>query len=135
MPYDAALLKRSFQVLHAREPHIPRRFYEVFFKLHPTLAPMFHSRGRQELMFAKTLVAIIDRVDDAPWLDEQLHELGKRHASLPLRPEMWEWFRHALMTTFEQIAGEDWTPEVEATWGAALTYITDGVRKSAAGAP
>ncbi len=131
MPYDRALLKKSFQILHAREPHIPKHFYTVFFKLHPEMEPMFHSRNVQELMFARTLVSIIDKVDDAPWLDEQLDALGKRHSKLHIQPEMWEWFQHALMTTFEEIGGDDWTPEIEATWTAALTDITTRVRKAA----
>ncbi len=131
MDYDAALIKTSFQILHAREPHIPKRFYEVFFKLHPTVAPMFHGRAQQELMFAKTLVAIIDRIDDAPWLEEQLAEIGARHSKLPLRPEMWIWFQAALMATFEEIAGEDWTPETERAWNGALGYILRRVRAAA----
>lgn len=131
MPYDRALLKKSFQILHAREPHIPKHFYSVFFKLHPEMEAMFHSRNVQELMFARTLVSIIDKVDDAPWLDEQLDALGKRHAKMNIKPEMWQWFQHALMTTFEEIAGDDWTPEIEATWTAALTDITSRVRKAA----
>lgn len=130
MSYDRALLKASFKLLLEREPHIPRHFYEVLFKLHPDMAPLFHSRTRQEAMLAKTLVAIMDRVDDAPWLDEQLALLGKRHQQMPIKPEMWDWFRDSLMITFEEIAGPEWTPEIEAAWTIGLADITAKVRKA-----
>jgi hemoglobin-like flavoprotein len=126
---DADLLRKSWNTIYTREPHLIRRFYDVFFKLHPELRPLFKgSRERQEHMLAKALVAIIDRVEDRPWLVEELEGLANRHRKLGVTAEMYRSFTDSLMVTLEEIAGDEWTPTVEATWSAALDDVVAIVR-------
>jgi hemoglobin-like flavoprotein len=117
-------LSTSLQRILEREPHLPGRFYDVLFRLHPALAQMFGDRKRQETMLARMLVAIVDRYEDRPWVEEQLATLGQRHKRLKLTPETYARFNTALLVTLEEAAGEEWTPDVERMWTAALDDIS-----------
>lgn len=116
-------LSTSLQHILAREPHLPARFYDVLFRLHPALAAMFGERKRQETMLARMLVALVDRYEDRPWVEEQLTTLGQRHKRLELTRDMYERFNTALLVTLEEAAGEEWTPAVERMWTDALADI------------
>jgi hemoglobin-like flavoprotein len=117
-------LSASLQRILEKEPHLPRRFYDVLFRLHPSLAQMFGDRKRQETMLARMLVAIVDRYEDRPWVEEQMAALGQRHKRLKLTPEIYDRFNTALLVTLEEAAGEEWTPSVERMWLDALADIT-----------
>jgi hemoglobin-like flavoprotein len=118
-------LNRSLQQILEREPHLPARFYDVLFRLHPDLARMFGNRKRQEEMFARMLVAIVDRYEDRPWVEDQLAQLGQRHRRFHLTKEMYAHFNTALLVTLEEAAGELWTAPIEGAWVSALDDIAN----------
>jgi hemoglobin-like flavoprotein len=120
---ETPTLAVSLQRILEREPHLPARFYDVLFRLHPSLAGMFGERKRQETMLARMLVAIVDRYEDRPWVEEQLATLGQRHKRLKLTNEMYTSFNTALLVTLEEAAGDLWTPQVERMWTDALADI------------
>ncbi|MGZ3455342.1 MAG: globin domain-containing protein [Polyangiales bacterium] len=118
------ILADSLKSILEREPHLPARFYDVLFRLHPSLSAMFGDRKRQETMLARMLVAIVDRYEDKPWIEEQVAGLGQRHKRLNLTPEMYTSFNTALLVTLEEAAGEElWTPQIERAWTDALADI------------
>jgi hemoglobin-like flavoprotein len=129
------LLRTSFQKILEREPHLPRRFYDVLFRLHPQLQPLFKSRSRQEQMLARALVAIVDRFEDRPWVDEQLATLGQKHRALHITDAMYRQFTDALMVTLEEVAGDDWTPEIEAAWTSTLEEMASKMKAASTASP
>jgi hemoglobin-like flavoprotein len=126
---NAALLRESFTIILARDRRFIGRFYDKLFALHPHMRPLFTDRPQQEKMLARTLVAVLDRLDDAPWLDDQLHSLGRRHAHYRVTPAMFPVFQRMLLATLAESAGRGWTPEVGAAWSEALEEIASKVRR------
>ena len=131
---DAALLKSSFSRILEKEHALPRRFYAKLFDMHPELRRFFvGAQPQQEQMLARALVAMVDRFDDAPWIEEQLSQLGQRHARYGITPAMYKPFGDALLATLAEVAGPDWTPQVAAAWSEAFIEIARLMLKSKSG--
>lgn len=124
------ILERSLKQILERTPHLPARFYDVLHELHPDLSNMIGNRKRQSEMFARTLIALVDRYDDKPWIDDQLAALGAHHQRLGLTADSYRRFDTALLVSLEEPAGEGWTVEVEAAWVDALRRISDAMQQA-----
>jgi hemoglobin-like flavoprotein len=126
MALDVTLLRSSFALVLERNPTLTARFYEVLFARYPQVKPLFgrNARAKQEEMLAKALVAVMDHLEDAPWLKEQLGALGKKHTEYGVTTEMYGWVGDALLTTLAEAAGKDWTPAMLANWTEAYGAIT-----------
>lgn len=125
MALDVPLLRRSFALVLERNSNPTHRFYEILFSRYPAVRPLFgrHSQERQERMLAEALSSVIDHLDDAPWLDEQLCALGARHREYGVTDEMYDWVGDALLATLAEISAPDWSAEHEAAWAAAFGAI------------
>ena len=124
MALDVTLLRESFNLVAERSPHLTRRFYEIFFERYPLVRPMFgKNTQKQEKMLTDALVAVLDHLEDAPWLQQTLFALGARHVGYGVRDEMYGWVGECLLATLAEVAGEAWTPSVEAAWTAAFGAI------------
>jgi hemoglobin-like flavoprotein len=125
MALNVELLRSSFAFVVEREPEVTHRFYDVLFKNHPEVKPLFATRNRldQERMLRDMLVAIIDHLEDGAWLTSQLAALGSKHAGYGVRPEMYAWVGASLLETLANVAGDAWTPELAAAWTEAYGAI------------
>ncbi|HEY4027883.1 MAG TPA: globin domain-containing protein [Candidatus Dormibacteraeota bacterium] len=125
MRLQVDLLRTSFQMVIERQPNLTRIFYEVLFARHPEARQLFFRKTIevQEQMLAETLSTAVDHLEDGPWLQSRLAELGSRHAEYGVTEEMYGWVAEALLAALARVAGDDWTPDVEAAWGDALTAI------------
>jgi hemoglobin-like flavoprotein len=126
MSLNVALLRSSFELVLEREPNLTRRFYGHLFERWPQSRMLFgrHSQARQEQMLAEALVAVMDHLDDSPWLVEKLGALGQKHDGYGVTREMYGWVGDALLTTLAEVAGADWTPPLAQAWTDAFTAIT-----------
>ena len=126
MALNVTLLRESFDLVLEREPNLTSRFYDNLFSRHPQVKPMFHRspRATQEKMLADALVAVIDHLEDAPWLVEKLGAMGIKHIEYGVTPEMYPWVGDALLATLAGVAGSDWNDELAREWGAAYGAIT-----------
>jgi hemoglobin-like flavoprotein len=124
MDLDADLLRESFALVAHRSPDLTRRFYEILFARYPVVRPMFSANtAQQERMLRDTLAAVIDHLDDAPWLDRTLQALGAKHIGYGVRDEMYAWVVECLLAALEEASGEAWNDEVQAAWAAALGAV------------
>jgi hemoglobin-like flavoprotein len=128
MALDVTILRASFGIVIERSPNVVARFYEIFFERYPEVRPMFGqgpaSIQRQEKMLTGALVAVLDHLEDASWLQETLFGLGSRHVGYGVRDEMYGWVGACLLAALAEGAGDAWTPEVEAQWTEAYGAIT-----------
>lgn len=132
MSLDVDALRDSFTLVAERAPDLTRRFYEVLFERHPAVRPMFGASTRkQEEMLTRALVAVIEHLEDAPWLTETLHALGARHVGYGVRDEMYDWVGDALLETLAAVAGDAWTPRVARAWSDALAAIAGLMKEGA----
>jgi hemoglobin-like flavoprotein len=127
MALDVTLLRQSFTLVVERSPQVIARFYEIFFERYPEVRPMF-GRGpediaRQERMLTDALVAVLDHLEDAPWLQQTLFALGRRHVGYGVRDEMYAWVGDCLLMALAEAAGSAWSAEIEKQWSEAFGAI------------
>ena len=136
MSLNVALLRQSFELVVDRAPDLTHRFYEILFARHPEVRLLFgrnNTRAIQEQMLTRALVAVMDHLEDAPWLAETLGALGDKHVAYGATNEMYAWVGDALVATLAEVAGDMWTPEVERAWLEAYGAIA-GLMKGGTGA-
>lgn len=133
MALDATLLRSSFDTILERQPQITPRFYEILFARYPQVKPLFGARSnkQQAEMLQAALVAVLDKLEDASWLEQTLGAMGEKHLDYGVADEMYEWVVASLLSTLEEVAGADWTPEVAAAWQAALGAVSSLMLKGA----
>ena len=125
MALDVVMLRQSFELVLERNPNLTARFYDVLFDRYPQAKPLFgrNSRKAQEEMLAGALVAVVDHLEDAPWLQQTLRALGEKHKGYGVTPEMYGWVGDALLTVLGETAGPDWSPALRAQWAEAYGAI------------
>jgi hemoglobin-like flavoprotein len=135
MALDVTLLRESFQLVAERSPQVTGRFYAIFFERYPEVRPMFRRDSRaQEQMLTDALVAVLDHLEDAPWLRQTLFTLGGKHVGYGVRDEMYAWVGECLLAALAEAAGDDWTPAVAAAWTEAFGAIVAMMLAGAASA-
>ena len=136
MALNAVVLRQSLELVASREPLITKRFYEILFERYPQVRPMFSRNApeRQQKMLQDAIVAVVDHVEDGPWLKETLGALGAKHVDYGVTREMYDWVGASLLATLAEIAGKEWTPPVEAAWteayGAIVGLMLEGAGKA-----
>lgn len=134
MALDVQLLRSSFDLVIERQPAVTARFYEILFARYPQAKPLFgrNAQAQQEKMLADALVAVLDHLEDAAWLKQTLMALGKKHVDYGVTGEMYGWVGASLLATLAEVAGRDWTPELESAWTAAYGAIAGLMQEGAA---
>lgn len=125
MALNVPLLRSSFDVVANANPKFIHRFYEILFERYPQTRPLFPVNGmaRQEEMLTGALVAVLDHLEDAPWLSETLGALGAKHVGYGVKREMYDWVGASLLATLAEVAGPAWTPELDAAWTDAYGAV------------
>ncbi|HEX4422449.1 MAG TPA: globin domain-containing protein [Kofleriaceae bacterium] len=114
-------------------PKFTSRFYEILFERYPQAEPLFlrTSMARQAEMLNGALVAVLDHLEDAPWLTDTLGALGAKHVGYGVTHEMYDWVGASLLATLAEVAGPAWNPELNAAWGEAYGVIASLMRARA----
>ena len=125
MALNVGLLRESFEVVATANPTFTTRFYEILFERYPQARAMFPADrlARQAEMLNGALVAVLDHLEDAPWLVDTLGALGAKHVGYGVTPEMYGWVGASLLATLAEVAGPAWTPELNAAWAEAYGAI------------
>lgn len=132
MTLDPTILRESFELIMDRRPDLTIRFYEILFERYPALAPMFRrDRTAQARMLAGAIAAVLDHLEDAPWLATTLGGLGEKHLEYGVTDRMYDQVGDALLATLAEVAAEAWTPVVAEQWTLAYGAITGLMRAGA----
>jgi hemoglobin-like flavoprotein len=130
---DAASIRESFALIIERSPSMTHRFYEILFERYPAARRLFHRNAArvQERMLHDALSAVLDHLEDVPWLHETLFSLGARHVDYFVTDDMYEWIGESLIATLSEIAGSDWSRKIEAAWRRAFSGIVKVMHEGA----
>ena len=135
MTLDPQILRDSFDLVIDRRPDLTLRFYEILFERYPALAPMFRrDRTAQSKMLAGAIAAVLDHLEDAPWLQSTLGNLGAKHVEYGVTNAMYDQVGDALLATLAVVAAEAWTAEVARQWTLAFGAIASMMQAGAAAA-
>jgi hemoglobin-like flavoprotein len=97
----------------------------MVFERYPRTQPMFSvgKRAKQAEMLTGALVAVMDHLEDAPWLTNTLSALGEKHVGDGVTREMYGWIGACLLTALAETAGSKWNAERNAAWTEAYGAI------------
>jgi hemoglobin-like flavoprotein len=125
MALDVQLLRSSFNLALARQPDLTHVFYDQLFYRYPAARPLFvrADMAVQEQMLGEALVAVLDHLENVPWLQSTLVELGAKHAGYGVTREMYDWVGDTLIAALAKANGEQWTPAHAAGWQEAYRAI------------
>lgn len=90
-----------------------------------------NSPQKQQMMLYQALVAVLDHLEDAFWLEDALKKYGARHAEYGVTEEMYDWFGECLFETLAKIEGPAWTPPLAAAWTEAYRIISGFMKAGA----
>ncbi len=124
MSLPVELLRSSFSLVVEREPELAARFYETLFSRYPQARRLFgRDSDSQAKMLTEALVAVVDHLEDAPWLTSALGDLGAQHVVYGVTPEMYGWVAECMLATLADVAGSAWTPALANAWSDALNAV------------
>jgi hemoglobin-like flavoprotein len=133
MALDPHLLRSSFELVTDRQPQLTRRFYEILFERYPQARLLFgrNSAANQEKMLQDALVAVMEHLEDASWLQSTLSAMGKKHVEYGVTDEMYGWVGASLLATLAEAAGPAWSPQLSAAWSEAYGAIAGLMQQGA----
>ncbi len=136
MSLNVELLRSSFELVAQRQPKITPRFYELLFERYPQVKPLFgrNAATQQQEMLQEALVAVLDHIEDASWLEHQLGTMGAKHLDYGVTNEMYDWVGECLVATLAEVAGDDWNDDVQSAWIQAYGAIASLMQRGAANA-
>ena len=134
MALNVPVLRSTFDLVVERQPQLVHRFYELLFTRYPQVKPLFgrNSAAAQEKMLTDALGAVVDHLEDAPWLARTLGALGAKHEGYGVTAEMYDWVGSCLLSALGEAAGKDWTREAEIAWTDAYGAIAALMKAGAA---
>lgn len=126
------LLEESYELALLRDADFPRLFYDILFRNHPSTRPLFKSNSlnAQRTMLSKAILASIDHLEDAAWLEEQLVPLGQGHIAYGVTDEMYDWVGASLIAAIAEVCDTDWTQAHATAWQEAYQRISQVMRRA-----
>lgn len=132
MPLQVELLEKSFDLVKPRADEFASSFYDNLFSTYPEAQPLFATTdmAAQKKKLVGSLVLVIENLRTPDTLTSALKGLGARHVRYGALPEHYPLVGNALLMTFEQYLGGDWTPATKQAWidayGAISTLMLEG---------
>jgi hemoglobin-like flavoprotein len=125
MSLNVPLLRSSFELVIERQPELTTRFYVILFERFPQVKPLFgrNSGANQAQMLTSALAAVLEHLEDAPWLTQTLGAMGKKHVDYGVTEEMYGFVVESLISALAEAAGDDWSLELEQAWTDALHTV------------
>ena len=121
---DAKDLRTSLDLLVDKDA-FAQQFYQRLFRGFPDTAQLFARTDWQQQYSSlmATLAYVVSGVEKGENLLPALHSLGKKHSSQQVKPEDYPKVGASLLATFKQILGDQFTPQMAASWTAAFGMI------------
>ena len=133
-PDRRQLVTESWKTLSPNGAQFGAIFYGRLFEIDPTLEPMFKGTNLNEQI--RKLTTMLDLI--VHWLDlperlvPVLKQLGARHHGYGVQDDHYGKVGTALIGTFEEVLGDQFTPELRSAWTEAYLLISSLMRRGAA---
>jgi hemoglobin-like flavoprotein len=123
-------IRDSVAELLRHEEAVTKLFYDSFLSRYPDVEQVFLNvhLGRQAVLL-RMAIPIIQMHYEHQYAAtrDYLELLGHKHKLRGVPADLYPDFRDCLLDTFETFHGEDWTPELEAEWSAAIETAADAM--------
>ncbi|PCI61778.1 MAG: hemin receptor [Kordiimonadales bacterium] len=132
-PDDVAKLQYSFGQMVPKKDEIAKVFYERLFEVAPAVRPLFkgsiEEQGQKLVMALRQIVLSLKQPNE---LTTFLKGLGERHVGYGAVAAHYDVVGGVLLWTFENVMGNDFTPELKELWGGAYGVISAAMQEAAA---
>lgn len=110
-------------------------FYSNLFKRHAEFAALFIDADmvNQRSMLISALTFALESLENSEALSRRMTLLGELHRRAKVKPEHFGPFVSCLRDTAKQLAGEEWTDEMDRAWVDAMTKISEMMVKEMGG--
>lgn len=124
-----AIVKQTIPLLEQTGPKLTEHFYTRMFHHNPELKHIFnmshqHS-GNQSVALFNALAAYARHIDNLPALAAAVERIAHKHTSFDIQPEHYAIVGHHLIETLRELAGNQFTADIEEAWTAAYQQIAD----------
>lgn len=118
-------LQEGLSKIESRKEGFATRFYENLFLLRPDVQPLFEKTDmqKQQQMLISALFLIVRNAQNPSLFTMVLHNLGERHIGYGTVGHCFPDMAQALVKTFSEFIGPDWTIEQERAWLTAFAEI------------
>ncbi|KAF2642568.1 globin-like protein [Massarina eburnea CBS 473.64] len=128
-PHQAATIKSTVPVLATHGLTITTQFYADVITSNPVLKNIFNNThqatGHQARALAGALYAYAANISDLGVLSPAIELICHKHASLVIKPEMYDIVGTYLLKNMKLVLGDAATPEIMDAWGAAYWQLAD----------
>ena len=130
-PEQVQHIRASWQQLTECED-VAKDFYARLFEIDPSVRTLFKNdlevQGKKLIDMLSVAVA---RLGEPEQLEGALRGLGQRHVIYGVLPIHYDVVGQALVETFSDKLGDDFTPEVKAAWIAVYTWVGTIMKEAA----
>ena len=124
------LVRLSFAAVSKRKAEAGHMFYDRLFAIAPDLRPMFKSdMNVQHEKFIDMIGVIIGLLHDPSGLSQTLAQLAHRHRDYGVRDKDFDSVGEALLLTFEEILGDEFTPELKTAWRDLYAMVASAMQR------
>jgi hemoglobin-like flavoprotein len=121
---DAALITRSFEIAAERYGDITPLVYEKLFARYPDMEPLFSSnKGARGEMLARVIDIVFDFLGPHSYSSNMIQCEVVTHEGYGVPREIFATFFGMVADTLKDIAGVDWSPEMNASWRDLLARL------------
>lgn len=126
------LLRRNFAVVEQQADIAALVFYRHLFTIDPALRDHFHTsmelQGRKLMEALQLVMATLENPDAVV---PTLEAMGRRHVTYGTQAAHYVAMQQAILQTFREALGAEFTPAAEAAWQVALEFIIGAMLRGA----
>ena len=130
---DVDRLEYCFAKIKDRGAEFSATFYRTLFADYPEVKPLFQQADMQEQgkkLFA-SLAVVVKNLRSPESLASRLRAMGERHVNYGVCANHYPMVGEAMLKSFEEILGADWTPELKQAWTDAYRAVAELMLDSA----
>ena len=125
------LVQETFILLSNEAQSVAATFYQRLFEQSPSIRALFSTEPKmQQAKFMHTLSVIVWSLHRSEKFEPIVQELGRSHHAYHIQAEHYPLVRDALLWSFQQHLGEQFTPAVKQAWQAAYDFIAQAMLKA-----
>jgi len=129
MELNISLIEASFEKLAPNADQMAKLFYKKLFDKHPSVKALFKNTRikEQEKKLVSALSTVVNNLRKPDELEAALVGLGNKHINYGAEPEHYRSFIETLLEVMAKTGGNDWSEEIENTWGQVLNSVASAM--------
>lgn len=123
---EIVLLKSSWTWVLGNQAKAGNFFYKRLFEVAPWIRSLFPKDTNElEKKLLSSITFIVQHLEDYPFLQEKIREMGKRHIAYGAKIVHYPIISQVLIETLKNEMGKEFTDEMEKAWEKALNFINE----------